>query len=206
MRIEIIKSKETSLVIDDIGKAIEEGDILKEGYLKAIHALQRYLDQSRLIRDELKNARERGTDSQSNDILYRSPQNIIAFSGKRGTGKDYCSHPVFRFNDRKLTAWKSTARPEARDNTIQLNVCINTDDLGVFDTNLEFEYALLYEALRKRMEQNNVPADELKENFVGSMGENKENYQYSSHDILDYLDDLRVMGNRAVFPTYRSSK
>lgn len=59
MRIEIIKSKETSLVIDDIGKAIEEGDILKEGYLKAIHALQRYLDQSRLIRDELKNARER---------------------------------------------------------------------------------------------------------------------------------------------------
>ena len=87
MRIEIIKSKETSLVIDDIGKAIEEGDILKEGYLKAIHALQRYLDQSRLIRDELKNARERGTDSQINDILYRSPQNIIAFSGKRGTGK-----------------------------------------------------------------------------------------------------------------------
>ena len=66
MRIEIIKSKETSLVIDDIGKAIEEGDILKEGYLKAIHALQRYLDQSRLIRDELKNARERGTDSQIN--------------------------------------------------------------------------------------------------------------------------------------------
>jgi len=58
----------------------------------------------------------------------------------------------------------------------------------------------------KRMEQNNVPADELKENFVGSMGENKGNYQYSSHDILDYLDDLRVMGNRAVFPTDMSSK
>ena len=137
-----------------------------------------------------------------NLIIETNPSSNVLI----GTFKDYCLHPVFRFNDRKLTAWKSTARPEARDNTIQLNVCINTDDLGVFDTNLEFEYALLYEALRKRMEQNSVPGDDLKENFAGSMGENQGNYQYSSHDILDYLDDLRDMGNRAVFPTDRTSK
>ena len=30
----------------------------------------------------------------------------------------------------------------------QLNISINTDDLGVFDTSLEFEYALLFRALK----------------------------------------------------------
>ena len=85
MRIDILKNRETSLVIDDVGKAIAENSILKDGYEKAIHALERYLKQTEVIWEKLVSAER--SDSQINDILYQSPQNIIAFSGKRGTGK-----------------------------------------------------------------------------------------------------------------------
>ena len=85
MRIEILKNKETSLVIDDIGKSIEEDGILQEGYKKAIQAFEQYILQSKQVRNQLKNAGR--SDSQINDILYQSSHNIIAFSGRRGTGK-----------------------------------------------------------------------------------------------------------------------
>lgn len=81
------------------------------------------------------------------------------------------------------------------ENSIQLNVCVNTDDLGVFDTTLEFEYALLYEALQKRRDDVvNSYSEGSKTNIVDS------SLQYSDQDILEYLDDLRKMGIRAVFP------
>ena len=85
MRIEIIKNRETSLVIDDIGTAIEDDCILKDGYIKAHHALKRYIIQTSKIRHELSESEK--SASQIHDILYQSPQNIIAFTGKRGTGK-----------------------------------------------------------------------------------------------------------------------
>ena len=84
-KIEVVKNWETSLVIDDIGTAIEEENILKDGYLKALQALKRYLIQTEKVRDKLKKTDR--LDSQINDVLYQSPHNIIAFSGKRGTGK-----------------------------------------------------------------------------------------------------------------------
>ncbi len=85
MRIEIFKYKETSLVIDDIGKSINEDGILGECYKKAIQALERYAGQTKRCREQIKTAGD--SASQINDVLYQSPHNIIAFSGKRGTGK-----------------------------------------------------------------------------------------------------------------------
>ena len=85
MRIEILKNKETSLVIDDIGRSISEDGILKDGYRKAIHALKRYIKQTKRSRQQLSKAGD--SESQINDILYQSPHNIIAFTGRRGTGK-----------------------------------------------------------------------------------------------------------------------
>lgn len=85
LRIEVVKNKETSLIIDDIGTAIKENNILKDGYLKAIEALRRYIDQTDIVRNKLNQIYN--SDSQINDVLYQSPHNIIAFSGKRGTGK-----------------------------------------------------------------------------------------------------------------------
>ena len=125
-----------------------------------------------------------------------------------GTFKDYCLHPVFRFNDRKLYGDRS----DNSNNRIQMNVCVNTDDLGVFDTSLEFEYALLYEALQKRREYAGVyehvwnPGFDDRESMLpehGLMGRegNSSAVSYSDFDILEYLDDLREMGVRAVFPS-----
>lgn len=98
-----------------------------------------------------------------------------------GTFKDYCKHPVFRFNNRKLPGMMEYQQ----NGSVQMHVCVNTDDLGVFDTSLEFEYVLLYEALQKLRDETGVMS-------------------YSDQDILDYLDDLRQMGIRAVFPSATS--
>lgn len=87
-----------------------------------------------------------------------------------GTFKHYSEHPLFRFNNRKLNTGQD----------IQLNVCINTDDLGVFDTSLEFEYALIYETLKEKTDKYG-------------------NCLYNDRDIMEYLDDLRKMGLGAVF-------
>lgn len=123
-----------------------------------------------------------------NLIIETNPSSNVLI----GTFKDYCLHPVFRFNNRKLYESITSLK---RDDIVQLNVCINTDDLGVFDTTLEFEYALLYEALQKRREES---ASNCLENSTANHV--SRSLQYSDHDILDYLDDLRKMGIKAVFP------
>ena len=93
-----------------------------------------------------------------------------------GTFKEYSKHPIFRLNNEFLeqdTAKQSGGGP--------LQVCINTDDLGVFDTSLEFEYALLFHALCE---------------LRNSDGTKK----YTESDVLRYLENVRLMGNRAIFP------
>ena len=84
MKLDLIKGTETSLMIDNVDDAIREEGFLAESYQKARKALNDYISQTDDIRRKLK--RER-TTSGVNDCLYRSPQNIIAFSGRRGTGK-----------------------------------------------------------------------------------------------------------------------
>lgn len=93
-----------------------------------------------------------------------------------GTFQDYRNHPVFRFNNTGLAYDQ-----REHDGCPQLHICVNTDDLGVFDTSLEFEYALLYQTLREHERAPGEPA-------------------YRSQDIINYLDGLRRMGLQAVFP------
>lgn len=93
-----------------------------------------------------------------------------------GTFQDYRNHPIFRFNNTGLAYDQ-----REHDSCAQLHICVNTDDLGVFDTSLEFEYALLYQTLREQERAAGGPA-------------------YRSRDIINYLDGLRRMGLQAVFP------
>lgn len=90
-----------------------------------------------------------------------------------GTFKKYESHPIFRFNNRKINN-------SGKISNTQMHVCVNTDDLGVFDTSLEFEYALLKHALLNQKDKNGNPI-------------------YNSRDIMEYLDELRNMGIGAIF-------
>lgn len=88
-----------------------------------------------------------------------------------GTINKYDEHPILRFNSRKL-------RPTERN--MSLNVSINTDDQGVFDTLLENEYALMALALKK---SRNMDAKPL----------------YDLEDIYEWIDYVRQMGIEQVF-------
>ena len=56
----------------------------------------------------------------------------------------------------------------------------NTDDLGVFDTNLENEYALMAIALEKEKDENGMP-------------------KYCSRQIYNWLESIRQMGEEQRF-------
>ena len=171
---------------------IEAGCRGNETYIKRIS--KGYICLMRQIQDAMMREIE-----ERKLIIETNPSSNVLI----GTFKDYSLHPIFRFNNRKLYGMGDSQRRKV----VQLSVCVNTDDLGVFDTNLEFEYALLYEALQKRREyagfDSTLSEKEYSNSITGSGYQdciNKE-YVYSDQDILEYLDDIREMGMRAVFPT-----
>ncbi len=83
-----------------------------------------------------------------------------------GTFKRYDQHPMINFNNKGLKVDEKNAK---------MFISINTDDLGVFDTSLENEYALIACALQKVEDDNG-------------------NKVYCPSDIYDYLDNIRRMG------------
>jgi len=70
----------------------------------------------------------------------------------------YDNHPIFRFY--------------SPDGTHQLPVTINTDDMGIFSTALDTEYALIALAMRKMKDEN---------------GKNK----YTRAEVADYLERIK---------------
>lgn len=115
------------------------------------NAMQRYLAEKRIV------------------IECNPSSNVLI-----GTFKSYDRHPVFRFNSRKLGPGQPSDCPA-------IQVCINTDDLGIFDTSLEFEYALICQALL-------------------SQRDDSQQITHNARDVMEYLNDLREMGVMAVFP------
>lgn len=84
MKLEVIKGKETSLVIEDVVSSINEENFLNKSYLKALDAICEYLRNSMTMVEELKQCT---SFSARNQLIYGSAYNIIALSGKRGSGK-----------------------------------------------------------------------------------------------------------------------
>ena len=97
-----------------------------------------------------------------------------------GAFGDYKDHPIFRFNHAFLPL------DCYADQTSQLCVSVNTDDLGIFDTSLENEYALLYSALQEYRDSNG-------KQLIGNTA------------ICRYLETLRRMGQDMVFPKAKRS-
>ncbi len=62
-----------------------------------------------------------------------------------GTFRDYLKHPIFQFDNRHLYS----SNPVSQKPNPHIIASINTDDLGIFDTSLENEYALMASALLK---------------------------------------------------------
>ncbi|MDR3058889.1 MAG: hypothetical protein LBU84_12215 [Prevotella sp.] len=84
--------------------------------------------------------------------------------------KHYSDHPLTRFFNLGLTnqANEISSSP-------QISVSINTDDLGIFSTCIENEYALMAIAMEKETDDNGNP-------------------KYTSRMIYDWLDRIRSMG------------
>lgn len=93
-----------------------------------------------------------------------------------GTFGGYGQHPMTRFNNQGLDV-----SDDQGHGCPQMHICVNTDDLGVFDTSLEFEYALVMAALSEQHDEDFLPL-------------------YSTNHILTYLHNLQIMGHQAVFP------
>lgn len=87
-----------------------------------------------------------------------------------GTFKRYAKHPIVRYYNLGLTYDN-----EKIQKCPQLSVSINTDDQGVFATNLENEYALMALALEKARDD-------------------KGNLIYNQSMIYDWLERIREMG------------
>ncbi|MBQ7295147.1 MAG: hypothetical protein IJW86_03015 [Clostridia bacterium] len=98
-----------------------------------------------------------------------------------GTFKTYEKHPITSFFNLHLES-----NDEIIKNCPQLSVSINTDDQGVFDTSLEYEYALMASALI---------------NVKDDSGKNK----YSPSQVYEYLDCVRKMGNVQSFKSQQNS-
>ena len=79
----------------------------------------------------------------------------------------YEKHPIIKFYNSELGQGQDKE-------CAQINVSINTDDQGVFDTSLENEYALMaYELENARL---------------------KNDFLYSSSDVYKWIDAVRKMG------------
>ena len=88
-----------------------------------------------------------------------------------GTFDEYRNHPVLRFNNVALGKGEGGA---------QMHVSLNTDDQGVFETSLSFEYALIAAALTQ-----DIAADGTR--------------TYADREIEDYIRSLQRMGNEQSF-------
>lgn len=99
-----------------------------------------------------------------------------------GTFRRYEHHPIFRFNNAGLLPQDGTPPAPCP----QLSVSINTDDLGIFDTSLENEYAILAAALERACTED---------------GEKR----FTSDSVYKYLDNVREMGIQQAFSPGRFS-
>jgi len=126
------------------------------------HTLPRYIHAVELLQKEMqKEIAERGIGIECNP----SSNYLI------GTFKSYNKHPIFNLNNDGLD--------DDADSPL-LQVSINTDDQGVFDTDLENEYSLITNALRNMTDEDG-------------------NRKHKPHNVYKYIDNIRKMGMEQSF-------
>ena len=135
----------------------EKGEEISE-----FHASPRYIHAVKLLQKEMqKDIASRGIGIECN----LSSNYLI------GTFKSYDKHPIFGLNNDGL---------DSDGDSPLLQVSINTDDQGVFDTDIENEYALITGALMK-------------------MTDGDGNSKYKPHNVYKYIDNVRKMGMEQSF-------
>lgn len=92
-----------------------------------------------------------------------------------GTFKNYEKHPISNFYNRELTF-----DTEKLNQCFQLSVSVNTDDMGVFSTSAENEYALIAHAMEN--------ASDKEGNLI-----------YNKSMVYKWINAIREMGNEQSF-------
>lgn len=92
-----------------------------------------------------------------------------------GNFKRFDKHPILQFYNRGLTV-----DPGELLHNPQLSVSINTDDMGVFSTSLENEYAIMAISLLKVKNPDGT-------------------FRYSPAQVYNWLNEIRMMGNDQAF-------
>lgn len=92
-----------------------------------------------------------------------------------GTFRSFEKHPIVNFYNKGLV----TSEKKVRE-CPQFSVSINTDDMGVFSTSLENEYAVLACALEQVVDKKGKPV-------------------YNRNMIYEWLDEIRRMGIKQAF-------
>ncbi len=199
MRLDLVKGFETSLVIDRVDDSIRENGFLAESYIRAKEALQVYASQTDNVRKEIYVEK---TVSGINDCLYRSPQNIIVFSGRRGTGK--------------TSAMLSFSQSLGMENSIVRSEALQNRDVVVLDpidpTMLENDQNILNvvlsrllfkaeEVWKQSMDYNRRYQDKEKEkNEILSVAKKCLNgiAAIKNRSSMDTLADLQKIGDSAI--------
>lgn len=90
----------------------------------------------------------------------------------------YSKHPVWVFNHYRL---------DEQEKEPNLWVSVNTDDIGVFDTSLSNEYALLYHAISRQRHEDNNRNDDVIYEYLDSLRQNGLDMAFKNHNpiILD---------------------
>ena len=127
---------------------------------------QEYIDAVKAVQREMRyRIARRGISVETNPT-----SNVMI-----GTFRSYDKHPLLAFYNRGLPV-----SDEEEDACAQIQVSINTDDGGVFYTDLETEYALIAKAVEQIVDDANRP-------------------RFKKADIYTWLDNIRVMGNEQSF-------
>lgn len=110
--------------------------------------------------------------SRKGIFIETNPSSNVLIAGIDG----YQNHPITRFYNKGLDGKQDLNEDEC----YQLNVSINTDDMGVFRTSLYNEYSLMAKALEGMEDQNGETV-------------------YRQDKVYDWLDVIRRMGNEQGF-------
>lgn len=94
-----------------------------------------------------------------------------------GSFKRFDKHPIIKFHNNGLEL-----NEENLKKCPQISVSINTDDQGVFDTNLKNEYAVMTAALEQIKDKNGQ-------------------FKYSPNQVYHWIDEIREMGIEQSFGT-----
>jgi hypothetical protein len=124
-----------------------------------------------LLIGKLQIAMQKFVDKQGISIECNPSSNVLI-----GTFSQYTNHPIFNFNRNGL---------HLPTKDVQMHVSINSDDPGVFDTTLTFEYALIAQALEEMKDKDGNPL-------------------HTEREIEDYLRALVRMGREQCFPGTQS--